>query len=67
MNDTIPPNEVRAHIAQKIAERMAATLYIMSGEDMVNLGFIEFDRRPRLTPRGVKLFRAALDLLPETP
>lgn len=57
--------QARIYTAQKIAERIAAMLYIMSGEDMVVLGFVDFDRRPRLTKKGCELVRMALSLLPE--
>lgn len=56
----------RQFVASNIAEKMAALLFIIGGEDMVELGYIEFGtHRPWLTRKGCDVFYAAMELIPQ--
>ena len=55
----------RQFVASNIAEKMAALLFIIGGEDMVELGYIEFStHRPWLTRKGCDVFYAAMEMIP---
>ena len=77
MNEHIHPtmrNALNAHaaprddlvVAQLLAEKMAALLYIVGGKEMSDLGYVEFStHRPWLTRKGCAVFYAAMELIPD--